>query len=65
LEPVYKTLPGWKTDLTRLDSEENFPAELIDYISYLEKELACPITIVSVGPDRSQTIVRKGVPQKA
>lgn len=59
VEPVYTEMPGWKCDLTGVRSEEKFPAELKGYISFLEKELGVPITIVSVGPDRTQTIVRK------
>jgi len=59
LEPVYKELPGWNCDLTGLKSEEEFPQQLKDYIQYLEDELEVPITIVSVGPDREQTIVRE------
>ncbi len=55
---VYENLPGWKTDLTQMTSEQQFPQELRDYISYIEKETATPITIVSVGPDRAQTIMR-------
>lgn len=55
---VYEDLPGWKTDLTQMTSVEQFPQQLRDYISYIEKETATPITIVSVGPDRAQTIMR-------
>jgi adenylosuccinate synthase len=62
IEPVYDTVPGWKKDLTQLHSEDDFPQELSDYIDYLEKALETPITVVSVGPDRTQTIVRTGVP---
>ncbi len=59
LEPVYKELPGWNKDLTGVSSEDEFPKELKDYIAYLEEELGVPITIISVGPGREQTIVRK------
>lgn len=55
---VYEDLPGWKTDLTQMTSEQQFPLQLRDYISYIEKETATPITIVSIGPDRAQTIMR-------
>ncbi len=58
IKPVYKTLPGWQTDMTGITSERQFPKEFSDYIAFLEKELATPITIVSVGPDRTQTIER-------
>lgn len=59
IEPIYKELPGWKTDMTKFTSEEQFPKEFNDYIDFLEKELETPIKIISIGPDRDQTIVRK------
>ena len=59
IKPVYVTLPGWKTDMTKMQSESEFPKNFKDYIDFLEKELETPITIVSIGPDRSQTIERK------
>ena len=59
IEPIYTTLPGWKTDMTRMQSEDEFPKQFSDYIAFLEKELATPITIVSIGPVRKQTIERK------
>lgn len=58
VEPVYVELPGWKTDLTSMTSEDEFPEEFNAYISFLEDELGVPIKIVSVGPDREQTILR-------
>ncbi len=58
VEPVYEELPGWKTDLTKMHSEAEFPQQFKDYIAYLEKQLETPIAIVSVGPDRDQTIER-------
>ena len=59
VEPVYKELPGWKADMTRFTSEEQFPKAFKDYIEFLEAELETPIKIISIGPDRDQTIVRK------
>jgi adenylosuccinate synthase len=56
ITPVYHELKGWKTDLTKLKSLADAPVELIEYITYLEKELEVPITVVSVGPDREQTL---------
>lgn len=56
IEPIYAELPGWKTDMTGMKSTTEFPKEFIDYITFLERELATPITIVSIGPDREQTI---------
>ena len=61
IKPVYKSMKGWTTDLTGLYSENDFPSELSDYIAFLEHELETPITIVSVGPDRKQTVLRKAV----
>ncbi|MDE6544780.1 MAG: adenylosuccinate synthase [Paramuribaculum sp.] len=58
IEPVYTTLPGWKTDMTGMKSEDEFPQQFRDYITFLERELGAPITIVSIGPDREQTIER-------
>ncbi|MFT3740074.1 MAG: adenylosuccinate synthase [Breznakibacter sp.] len=58
LKPVYTELPGWNSDLTGLKSEDEFPEELNNYISFLEDQLGFPITIISVGPDRAQTIER-------
>ena len=59
IEPVYDTLPGWHTDMTGFTSESQFPKEFADYIAYLEKQLETPITIISIGPDRRQTIIRQ------
>lgn len=58
LRPIYETLPGWSGDLTGVTDEAAIPQELRAYIAYIEKALGVPITIVSVGPDRTQTILR-------
>ena len=58
IKPIYTELPGWNCDLTGLRSENEFPEELNNYITWLEDELRVPIRIVSVGPDRQQTIIR-------
>ncbi|MEA5127252.1 MAG: adenylosuccinate synthase [Proteiniphilum sp.] len=58
IDPVYVELPGWQTDMTKMQSEDEFPEEFNNYLSFLETELEVPITIVSVGPDRAQTIIR-------
>lgn len=58
VSPVYKELKGWQADLTGMTTADNLPIELKDYIEFLEKEIEIPITIVSVGPDRTQTIHR-------
>lgn len=57
-QPVYEELPGWHTPLTELRAEADFPQAFKDYIAYIEKATATPITIVSVGPDREATIIR-------
>lgn len=58
VEPVFTELSGWKTDMTSMRSEDEFPEEFNAYMAYLEDELGVPIKIVSVGPDREQTIIR-------
>lgn len=65
IEPIYEEVTGWKEDLTGLSSIEQIPAELNNYIQYLEDKLETPITIVSVGPDRKQTLIRKSEWSKA
>ena len=57
-KPVYTKLSGWKSDLTSIRKESEFPKELTDYIRFIEAETGVPISIVSVGPDREQTILR-------
>ncbi len=56
--PIYSEMSGWAEDLTKMSSPTQFPKALNDYIDFLEKELEVPIKIVSVGPDRTQTIHR-------
>ena len=58
LTPVYTELKGWDKDLTQISSLHQAPEEVHQYISYLEKELDTPISIISVGPDRKQTFFR-------
>lgn len=59
VKPVYTELKGWNADMTKMTSEEEFPDEFRDYVAFLEEKLGVPITIISVGPDREQTIIRK------
>ncbi|MFM2206041.1 MAG: hypothetical protein RL213_16 [Bacteroidota bacterium] len=61
VRPCYTTLRGWQADLTGIQEESDFPKELAGYIAWLEEELDLPVSIVSVGPDRSQTILRKAL----
>jgi adenylosuccinate synthase len=58
VRPVYKVFKGWHCSLADVGSYDEFPAELKEYVSYLEEELQVPIKLVSVGPDRVQTILR-------
>ncbi len=58
IKPIYKPLKGWKKDLTGLTSYNDSPEELKTYVSYLETALETPIHMVSVGPDRAQTLMK-------
>lgn len=58
LSPVYEEVKGWGCDLTQITEKEQMPKELVDYIKYIENAVKTPITIVSIGPDRKQTIKR-------
>ena len=60
--PVYEELPGWNCDLTQLTELDQAPKSLTDYVKYLEQKLEVQITVVSVGPDRKQTLTKE-VPQ--
>jgi adenylosuccinate synthase len=56
IQPVYETIPGWKNDLTKLEDMNGAPENFKSYVDYLEKQLNVPIHVVSVGPDRKQTL---------
>ncbi len=56
IEPVYTTFKPWLSNLSNCDHKNNLPKELLDYISFIEKAVETPITIVSTGPNRSETI---------
>lgn len=58
ITPVYETLPGWKQDLTGYEDYESMPERFKEYVNFLESKLGVPIVILSVGPDRKQTIRR-------
>ncbi|MEK9608601.1 MAG: adenylosuccinate synthase [Flavobacteriaceae bacterium] len=58
ITPEYTDIPGWKEDLTQISAEKDLPKNFLDYVDFLEQELKTLIKIVSVGPDRKQTIVR-------
>lgn len=57
LEPIFSELPAWEKDLKNIKSKNDFPKELKDYISYIEKETGVQITVVSTGPDRTDTVL--------
>lgn len=56
LKPITTKLKGWNVDLTGMDSRDKLPVELLDYVKFIEKAVEVPVSIVSVGPDRKQTI---------
>lgn len=56
-KPVYQEIDGWKEDLTQIHEIHEIPAKLMAYIKYLEKELEVPVKYLSVGPDRTQTLI--------
>ncbi len=56
--PIYKEFKGWKTQLCDIRKEEDLPATFLEYVSFIERELNIPIYIISLGPDREQTIIR-------
>jgi len=58
IEPVYKEFKGWKRDLTKITKEDDLPFEFMTYVRFIEKETGIPINIISLGPDREQTIIR-------
>lgn len=60
VKPVYKNFEGWHTDMTKTKSEADFGKEFRAYLQFIEEYLGVPIRIVSVGPDREQTIIRQG-----
>jgi len=59
ITPVYKEFKGWKRDLTKVITEEDLPFEFMNYVRFIEKEMGIPIKIISLGPDREQTIIRE------
>jgi len=56
LEPVYREIKGWQTDICNVTNPDEIPQELTDYIKFIEKEVNVPVGMVSVGPDRRQII---------
>ena len=58
VEPVYTEMKGWQADLTAMTTYAELPKELKEYIEFIEKEVEVPIRVISVGPDRKQTITK-------
>jgi adenylosuccinate synthase len=58
ITPIYNEFDGWNIDIENLTSIDDIPEKLMDYVKYIEKEVDVPIKIISVGPDRKQTIIR-------
>jgi adenylosuccinate synthase len=58
VSPIYTEFKGWKADLTKMENADELPKNLEAYIDFIEKELEVPVKIVSVGPDRKQTVFR-------
>ena len=56
--PIFTEFKGWESDLTKMSNCDELPQNLLEYIQFIEKETEVPIKIVSVGPDRKQTIIR-------
>jgi len=56
--PEYVSMKGWKRDISDISNKSEMPAELTDYIRFIEKETGVPVTLVSLGPDRKQFIFR-------
>ena len=58
VEPIYTELPGWNEDITGIRSYDDLPAALKGFVTFVEKETSVPVMLVSVGPDREETIIR-------
>ena len=59
VDPVYKEMPVWKEDISKMRSKEELPVEMTDYLKFIESEVGIPVTVISVGPDREQFITLK------
>jgi adenylosuccinate synthase len=58
IEPIYKEFKGWKTKISGCRKESDLPVELMEYVRFIEKETGVPVKLISVGPDREETILR-------
>ena len=57
LKPIFKSFKGWEMDISNCKKSSDFPKELIEYINFIENNLQLPIKLVSLGPDRKQTVL--------
>jgi adenylosuccinate synthase len=58
IEPVFKEFKGWKKDISKATTMADLPPQLVEYIKFIETEVDVPFTMISVGPDRTQTIIK-------
>ena len=59
IKPIYKSFKGWAQDISKISEDGDLPIELHNYVSFIEDFVGVPIKLISVGPDRSETIYRK------
>ena len=59
IKPIYKSFKGWTEDISKISKYEELPIELHNYVSFIEEFVGVPIKLISVGPDRKQTIFRE------
>jgi len=64
VEPVWKSLKGWNTSTDNLKDFNQIPSELADYLVFLEQELNVPISMVSIGPNRTETLMKQEILEK-
>ena len=64
VEPVWKSIKGWNTDTTNLKDFDKIPLPLADYLTFLERELKVPISMVSIGPNRTETLMKPEILEK-
>jgi adenylosuccinate synthase len=58
VKPIYRDFEGWKCDLRKIRRYEDFPEAFKRYVAYIEEQTGVPVAIISVGPDREETIIR-------
>ncbi len=58
ITPIYKEFAGWRADISGVRRYEDFPREFKEYVEFIERETGVPVAIISVGPDREETVIR-------